>query len=917
MNGLVKNSELFGLYDRLPTGVFVVNDEGVVIFWNHYLSLYTQYSKNEVLDRSIFELFPKLALRKYKARIKQVFDFGMSVILSGQLHDTFLPTDRINKKVGHNTTINCFVSDDQTYAIFSITDITEELERIRQYKLLKAEAETEVKLRVQTEGHLKEANLFINSVVCHVPSVIFSVDYQLKKTFISPNVAAILGIGHSDLLNAKDGIKSYVVKDDLALFLESRKKLFSGSHTKIEYKIRNAQGAVVHIREKARSTVNSSGKILRIDGYVENITSAKQVENELKKKDSIYRLLSENSTDLVCLHDTDGRFVFVSNSCEKVLGFTHDELLGEHYAKVVAPEWIERLKKQIQHSLSSDIKSSFQLEYEALSAKGEKLWLETYVKFIFDKGEITDIQSSTRDISQRKSFEAELIEAKEIAEKAAFSKAQFMSVMSHEIRTPLNAVIGMSHVLLKENPRADQESNLKALLFSAENLLNLVNDILDFSKIEAGKLNLISQPIHLVDLLGNIHKSFLPKAQEKKVGFYLDIDVSTPQVVKSDSMRISQILNNLISNAIKFTDVGEVRLSVSTDQRGNVRFKVSDTGIGIPKNKERLVFESFQQASTSTADKYGGTGLGLTITKYLVEIFKGSLSLDSIEGVGTVFEVTLPLEILTNAELAVSQHTGKVIEANVDLKGKKALLVEDIEINAVIAGKFLDMWGMHWERAYNGKEAVDMVQKGGYDVILMDLQMPIMDGREAAKLIREQIKLSIPIIALSAASEQSINADIIHFDDFIPKPFHPNQFYETLAQVFNTDMPQKSLYYLESSLNDTNARSSMSGLDLQLNMSQLEQLNLKSNEFEQFLNYLNKNIKKVISALDRFGTSQQLQDLKSSFHDLKASTLYFNNKPLVSLFDQLNEQIAMDINPDVHQLNQLKNRLKELSDKLS
>jgi len=388
----------------------------------------------------------------------------------------------------------------------------------------------------------------------------------------------------------------------------------------------------------------------------------------------------------------------------------------------------------------------------------------------------------------RRDVETELVSAKENAEKASMAKAQFLSTMSHEIRTPMNAVIGLTYLLLQEDPKPEQLQNLKILKFSAENLLGIINDILDFSKIEAGKITLEEEDIVIRDLLDGIIYSFSPKTLEKGISLTATIDENVPEVILSDQLRLSQILNNLLSNAVKFTSTGGITIEIKQKKKHRnteeIEFRIIDTGIGIHESKHKSIFNEFTQADNNTTRLFGGTGLGLAITSKLLELFKSKIELWSKPGEGSIFSFTLHLKT------GIRSIEKKVKFENIDdftlLTGRRILVVEDNKVNQIIAQKFLKQWGINITIAENGKEALKKLELDNFELILMDLQMPEMDGYETTKRIRSlnTSYQNIPIIALSASAMLQIRdkALVIGMNDFVTKPFNPNELY---AKILN------------------------------------------------------------------------------------------------------------------------------------
>ena len=407
-----------------------------------------------------------------------------------------------------------------------------------------------------------------------------------------------------------------------------------------------------------------------------------------------------------------------------------------------------------------------------------------------EKGRLNILVSERTSELERKTREIEakneaLIIAKDEAERSSMAKAEFLSTMSHEIRTPMNAVIGMTNILLMEEPREDQLDRINTLKFSAENLLMLINDILDFNKIEAGKVDFERIDFDLKEVARNIKMSFEPAANAKGIALNLQYDEGIPDLLIGDPTRISQIIINLVGNALKFTEKGEINIILSKRARpGNqieITFRVRDTGIGIAPKKLETIFETFSQGSSNTTRRYGGTGLGLSITKKLLELMGSRIQVQSRLGVGSEFSFRLVFDI------SQSVKETKVVATNNNLlpslKGYKILLVEDNLINIKIADQILKKWDIDVSIAKNGREAVNMFAPNKFHLILMDLHMPEMDGYEATVEIRK-IDKNIPIIALTAAAlvEDKQRVFEAGMNDFISKPFKPNDLYNKITK---------------------------------------------------------------------------------------------------------------------------------------
>ncbi|MEO8582331.1 MAG: ATP-binding protein [Flavitalea sp.] len=384
-----------------------------------------------------------------------------------------------------------------------------------------------------------------------------------------------------------------------------------------------------------------------------------------------------------------------------------------------------------------------------------------------------------------KNAEMELLLAKKKAEIAANAKSRFLSNMSHELRTPLNGIIGASNLLLQDNYLQSQKSNLDILKYSSEHMMILINDILDYHKIEAGKLELEERPVNMMQFLQRVVNQFSGQIQAKGLRFVTALDAHLDNEMYTDETRLHQVLNNLLSNAIKFTDKGTINLTVkqlfSSSHKATVQFIVRDTGIGIPENKHKEIFRSFTQADVDTTRKFGGTGLGLTISRKLVNMFNSELLVKSNEGEGSEFYFTVELKINHNGKLYINEETTSQLAS---LEGIRVLIAEDNKVNMSIARKFMNKWGIFVGEAVNGREAVELFKLDNYDLMLIDLEMPEMDGPTALREIRKFNKL-VPAMAFTAAVYDNMHLDLLQkgFVDYIRKPFRPEDLHKKISYL--------------------------------------------------------------------------------------------------------------------------------------
>lgn len=419
------------------------------------------------------------------------------------------------------------------------------------------------------------------------------------------------------------------------------------------------------------------------------------------------------------------------------------------------------------------------LHYWDLIPPMQMLNFSCYISFFF-------LQSLT--LSHRVSFA--LKKAKKEAEEALKAKGEFLSTMSHEIRTPLNSVIGMAHLLLEGNPRKDQKEQLEGMLFAGNNLLNVVNDILDYSKIEAGKISFEQIDMDLVAVTRNIIRGFRQLAQNKGIDLRLATADHPAWMVKGDPTRTSQVITNLVHNAIKFTKKGYVEVSIDalneTEKNITLKIQVKDTGIGIPKEKQLLIFERFAQADSSTSRGFGGTGLGLSICKRILELQGSSLNLLSEEGRGSSFFFIQTFEKSDHKPKLQTFDPPPGQNREKPFLHTGVLLVDDNKMNVMVARSFLERWGAHVEVASNGLEAVAKLDPSRHQLVLMDIHMPVMDGYEATRNIRNK-GISTPIIALTAdlPNETVEKARTTGMDDILVKPFVPDDLYSKVLHYIH------------------------------------------------------------------------------------------------------------------------------------
>lgn len=555
---------------------------------------------------------------------------------------------------------------------------------------------------------------------------------------------------------------------------------------------------------------NENNELQNFIGISSDISNRVQIEEALLSSEKRFKEMADLLPQPIWEIDRDGYFTYTNKAGYLEFGYSFDEVeKGIHFCKVLK----NRNPKNIQSQLFNliYIKKIREMEFQCVRKDGSEYSALIYLSPIYIDGRSNGIRGITLNISKLKQAQEAILKAKikfrdknkkyrvlntelnkivkhlkvakDKAESAEKAQSMFLSTMSHEIRTPLNAVVGLTNILLIEDPKDSQKETLSILKFSTNNLLNIVNDILDFNKMSSEMIIFEEIDFNIQDLLQGMYYSMNSIAKEKGIIINYEVSDKIPDILVGDSTRLLQVINNLVSNAIKFTKIGSVKILVTLLKKDrtkvNLGFKIIDSGIGIPEDKFDDVFTEFRQASSTITREYGGTGLGLPIVKKLLTGMGSEINVESKLNIGTTFSFNLNLKIGNKRNIKSLYDENS---SNEKLKGARILLVEDNKINQIVATRFLDEWQCEYDIANNGKEAVEMAERNTYDVILMDLQMPIMDGFTATKIIRTTNK-TIPIIALSASALGQIEKKAIKYgmDDFVTKPFEPKVLMQTIS----------------------------------------------------------------------------------------------------------------------------------------
>lgn len=506
--------------------------------------------------------------------------------------------------------------------------------------------------------------------------------------------------------------------------------------------------------------------------------------------------------------DADARFIAINDTELKWLGYTRDEVVGKLYiydvldkaSAAIVREYFPRYKER-------GVEKERRLTMVTRSGDTFPILLNSIA--VYDEaGLFVSGRSTIFDITEQIKIETALKEAKQKADESAIIKEQFLANMSHEIRTPINSVIGFTNLLQKTMLNPDQKQFVNLIQSAGESLLTIINDILDISKMEAGMLRIEKHPFSLRGLCNSVETMFYHKAREKNLSFSIYIQENIPDTLTGDAVRLTQVLVNLISNAIKFTQKGGIAINITSvktkDDFARLRFSVKDSGIGIPPDKLDSVFERFQQGETDTTRKYGGTGLGLAIVKNLIDMQGGSITVESETGKGTEFVFEIEYSILPVGQAIPTILPEKQEIGTATFPNAKILVVEDNPMNQLLIKYTFQSWQIQFEVADNGQKAIDWLQQAPFDLVLLDIQMPTMDGYLTAQTIRNELKNNIPIIAMTAHAMAGEREKCLSFgmNDYISKPIHEKELYTLLKSYLakgneNLETLKDDLHYID------------------------------------------------------------------------------------------------------------------------
>ncbi|REA64105.1 hybrid sensor histidine kinase/response regulator [Dyadobacter luteus] len=518
----------------------------------------------------------------------------------------------------------------------------------------------------------------------------------------------------------------------------------------------------------------------KVDALIRLSRSQREVRDKNRLLEN-YATVVTNSPDIIATIEPEtGRIKSINPSVNTILGLSPADLINTSMLDLL----VEPRSSNLQEVL---VKRSYTegntivIEDRFVGMLRQPVWLELRLMY---KNRLLFV--NLHDIGKRKAYERDLVDAQQVAERARKTKESFLANMSHEIRTPLNGIIGIANVLEATELDFSQRNLLEMLTQSSASLLNILNDILDISKIDEGKFSIVLQSVDLRNLIKGILDLLKFKADEKQIALRSYVDPNVPECVMADGLRLNQILMNLAGNALKFTASGSVEVRVentgSVGQFHQIRFSVVDTGIGISQDAMANIFSEYGQATDKTAHLYGGTGLGLTISKKLVGLMNGELKVESEINKGSEFYFTFNL---AEEKRVVASKESVPFNELAPFTGKKVLVAEDNKVNALLIRKYLTSWNVDLTMVENGQEVIDALSDGKFDILILDTRMPVMDGFEAARFIRQNMKLDIPILSLSATvlAEEVQEALSAGMNDTLAKPFQPAKLHEKIEAL--------------------------------------------------------------------------------------------------------------------------------------
>ncbi len=757
-----------------------------------------------------------------------------------------------------------------------------EVERILGYGLDVTELRVAEEARRETEERYKQ-------LVENAGDIIYRADLDGKFTYANSIAERVTGFREQEIVGTSF---LNLVPDEWKQHLHGfylRQINDKVPNTYNEFPIQTKSGRQIWIGQNVQ-LVYEGGEVSGVQAVARDITDRKFSADALAQSEAMNRAIMESALDCLISIDSEGKVLDFNPAAERTFGFGRDEIVGKPMVDYIIPE---KYREAHRNGLARYLETGqgkvigTRVEITALRSDGTEFPVELAIKPI-QLGDRLIFTAFLRDITDLKDSMAELVEAKQVAERSMKAREMFLANMSHEIRTPMNAILGMAHLLRNTGPTAEQSQYLAAIHRSAESLLALINDVLDIAKIESGRIQFEHIAFRLHETIDNVCEMVRLDADDKGVGLSVHVGDDVPSVLRGDPVRLTQVLLNLVTNALKFTPTGGVSVNVQCVSRDDgealLEFEVADTGIGIASDQLERIFESFTQARSDTTRQYGGTGLGLAIVRELVERQGGRVSVASEEGEGSKFTVRIPYEIAADTNLpTIDEHED---HAEHVLRGFRILVAEDNELNQLVTRSMLQEWGASVEIAENGRIAVEMVQSNSYDLVLMDIQMPEMDGCTSARYIRETLQVpatELPILALTASTllERRDEVRAAGMNDFILKPFVPADLRARILDHLRIARPESAGAEATQSLEDAAVDMSF------LRANTLGQEQLIPQMIDLFLQQTPSNIERMTRSF----AEDRPAEVRATAHKLKSSAGMLGAARLKSVLEKIEDAV--------------------------
>ncbi len=713
-------------------------------------------------------------------------------------------------------------------------------------------------------------------------------------TYVSDGVANVFGLDKDEIIGKRwfdlgnwlpqdiEKAKAYVQMrlEEKADFLQ------------FEMRFTHPSGTQHTLRVSSHPVRDTNGRIVSIDGIAEDITEQKRSQERARMASTVFA----HSQECIIITDTDALIIDCNPAAGRLTGYSREELMGRNPRILSSGNHTAGFYRHLWQTLTSG--RVWQGTFRNLRKNGTPYWVEASISPIKDQdGKITQYVAVSRDITRRKQQLEALRQAKRDAQAANTAKSEFVANISHEIRTPMNAILGFTELCLEGDLGAKQRKYLGNVKESAHSMLALINEILDFSKIEAGKLIIESIPFDLDKELTLITSMTRQLIHTKQVELQLLHTPAGSNRLLGDPLRLKQVLTNLTSNAVKFTNQGKIQISVTELARadGNVEleFTVCDTGIGMDTEKLNSIFQPFSQADSSTTRKYGGTGLGLTISSQLIAQMGGSIEVESELGIGSTFWFRLSFPLLEEEDMPDDDESTRRRSFR-QLRDTRVLLVEDNEINRELATEVLERHHLAVDTAGNGQEALEKLVKEKYDLVLMDIQMPIMDGYEATWAIRNQLKLGkLPVIALTASTSSIVREKCMRagMDDYISKPIDIHELMEKINRTINP-VPQKIAPVAPDAPFSHNPPASAFGKLPGINSAQaMQRLSLDDQGYTRLLKKFAANHRQDIRQIHDLAQEANWEDARRLAHTLKGLSSTIGATVLSQMVIQLEQTL--------------------------